>query len=173
MGNLDGTSDARSVHSFPSDVGLGFGEIVQVRSVRRPMACRVVEAELNDVRERIERGQTLEAVKKLREKTGIGLGDAKAWVDAHRGGESASAPRAPGLPDRELEEDVLALLRRGNTIAGIRTWRERTGSDLKTSREAIEALALAHGVSIGVSTAGIALFVGTGIVLATVAFLIV
>lgn len=93
------------------------------------------------IAELIEQGRKIEAIKLLRENTGVGLEEAKAQIErltAEAAGQPTPAER-PGLDTKGLPEDVLALARAGQKIEAIKVLRERTGLGLKESKEQIEA----------------------------------
>jgi len=67
--------------------------------------------------------------------------------------ESPPAPAQPVPPSGqavgevdEWEDGVLALCREGKKIAAIKLYRQATGVDLRTAKQAVEALAARHGV---------------------------
>lgn len=99
-------------------------------------------------RDRIERlvadHQQIQAIKLLRERTGLGLADAKAAVDAVARGEWVptavpdSAPPTGGWADltpklRELKAD-------GKPDRAIRLLRDHTGMSLKEAQDAVDRL---------------------------------
>jgi ribosomal protein L7/L12 len=93
-------------------------------------------------------GQKIEAIKLMREKTGLGLKEAKDAVEALERGESPTVgvsdfgpDPAAAVPPEQLQHEVLALLGEGELIAAVKRWREVTGSDLKTAKDAIDRLA--------------------------------
>ncbi len=91
-------------------------------------------------------GNTIGAIKLLREETGLGLAEAKAAIDAHRGGAplpTGPVPAPAGAPDpAAVATDPLLrdFLNAGNLIAAIKRYRELTGLGLKESKEAVERL---------------------------------
>jgi ribosomal protein L7/L12 len=93
----------------------------------------------DDVTEALARGDKLEAIKRLRESSGLGLQEAKAAVEGHLRGQPAQAIFTPG---GELPADVVATMRSGNKIAAIGLLRERTGMGLAAAKEAVEAIRL-------------------------------
>jgi arabinogalactan endo-1,4-beta-galactosidase/ribosomal protein L7/L12 len=83
-------------------------------------------------------GRKIEAIKRYRELTGVGLKEAKDTVEALMRGAS--------LPTREqdsvgFEANIISLLEQGKKIAAIKLYRERTGVGLKEAKDFIEALA--------------------------------
>ena len=90
-----------------------------------------------DVLEALGQGKPIEAIKRLRAATGLGLKDAKVAIDAYAAGAPVHLPpRAPASP---LPPDVHAALQRGNKIEAIRLLREHTGLGLKEAKDAVEA----------------------------------
>jgi ribosomal protein L7/L12 len=102
-----------------------------------------------EVRSLLERGQKIEAIKRYRELTGAGLKEAKDAVEAIPREQVAPS----GSPiERDLEDEVLSLLGRGQKIEAIRRYRQRTGADLKTSKDAVDALAERRGILVSQGT---------------------
>ncbi|WP_202845092.1 hypothetical protein [Luteimonas saliphila] len=90
----------------------------------------------------IARGQTIDAIRHLREDNGLSLRDAKAAVDAYAAGRrdfdaTPSGPDATDAPD--LAARVERLLQDGHVIEAIRLVREATGMGLKEARDWVEA----------------------------------
>ena len=86
-----------------------------------------------DVRRLMRAGQKIEAIKVYREATGVGLAEAKAYVE----GRDWSAPAAPA---DDWEQPIRDLLARGQKIEAIRRFRELTGMGLKEAVDSVEAL---------------------------------
>lgn len=85
----------------------------------------------------VSAGRLVEAIKLLREATGLGLKEAKDLIDAHAQGRALEAPAsqaATGLPPQ-----VMQALLAGHKIEAIRLLREQTGLGLKEAKEAVEA----------------------------------
>lgn len=84
----------------------------------------------------------IEAVKLCRERTGLGLKEAKDLVDGLAAGRRGILPApAPKPPAGPLDAELLALLKAGKTIEAVKLHRERTGLGLKESKDAVDALA--------------------------------
>jgi ribosomal protein L7/L12 len=66
--------------------------------------------------------------------------------------ESPEGAAAEGSgPEDELESEVLSLMRQGQKIQAVKLYREKTGvgdCSLKDAKEAVEAMAQAHGVPV-------------------------
>jgi ribosomal protein L7/L12 len=100
-----------------------------------------------DVIDAIARGDTIEAIKRLREAARVDLKTAKDAVEAYAKGQPL--PPLPGLPvslaalsqgaASVLPGDVLAALRGGNKIEAIKRLREATGLGLKEAKDLVEA----------------------------------
>jgi ribosomal protein L7/L12 len=100
-----------------------------------------LEAEL---RQLLAVGRPIEAIKRYRQATGVGLAEAKAAVESLIEGDSLR----PEVPiEADLERAVVAQLEVGRKIAAIRFYREATGARLKEAKEAVEAIAERHGIS--------------------------
>jgi ribosomal protein L7/L12 len=94
------------------------------------------------IAELIEQGRKIEAIKLLRENTGVSLEEAKEQIErltAEAAGQMDPAERH-GLSTAGLPEDVLALARAGQKLEAIKILRERTGTGLKEAKEQIEAV---------------------------------
>jgi ribosomal protein L7/L12 len=92
----------------------------------------------------LAKGRKIEAIKRFREATGVGLAEAKAAVERL---EQGSDLPAPPPADSALEREVLAQFDKRGKIAAIRLYREATGAGLKEAKEAVEAIAERHGIS--------------------------
>jgi ribosomal protein L7/L12 len=90
-----------------------------------------------DVLAALQRGSSIEAIKLLRESTGLGLKEAKDIIDQHLKGNPAPLPVA--ADQASLSSAVAAALESGNKIEAIRRLRKETGLGLKQSKELIES----------------------------------
>lgn len=90
-----------------------------------------------DVLEALGHGNPIEAIKRLRAATGLGLKDAKDTIDAYAAGAPIHLPPRPS--DIPLPADVHAALVGGNKIEAIRLLREHTDLGLKEAKDAVEA----------------------------------
>jgi ribosomal protein L7/L12 len=93
----------------------------------------------------LARGQQIEAIRLLREATGLGLKEAKDAIDAHLRGESVMLPPAGGMAEA-TPPDVLEALQQGDKIEAVRRMRAHTGLDLKASKERVDVLQAQHGL---------------------------
>ena len=92
-------------------------------------------------------GNKIEAIKTLREKTGLGLEEAKDWIDAYeRGGAPAPLPIFEHPEGRDpnasftLTTQAIDALKQGNTIEAIKIVRESTGVGLAEAKAIVEEI---------------------------------
>src|SRR6185436_382395 len=88
-----------------------------------------------DVLAALSRGETVEAVKRLRAATGLGLQEAKYLLDRHRqpsGGFAEERAASTAVP-----ASVRNALAAGNKIEAIRLFREHSGVGLKEAKDAV------------------------------------
>jgi ribosomal protein L7/L12 len=98
----------------------------------------------------LQAGRQVEAIKLLRQSTGLGLTEAKQLIDAHARGEPISVPAAAERPVlRTLPPNVAQALQAGNKIEAIRLLREQTGMGLKECKDAVDAAEDANPLSPG------------------------
>jgi ribosomal protein L7/L12 len=96
-------------------------------------------ADLQEVHRLTLHGQKIQAIKLYRELTGVGLKEAKDYVDAlESGGQPVAADPAP-TRSGDLAE-VHALARQGQKIQAIKLYRELTGAGLKDAKDYIDRL---------------------------------
>jgi ribosomal protein L7/L12 len=115
-----------------------------------PQLPRVAPALASDVAEEargiLARGNKIAAIKHVRERTGMGLREAKDAVEALGSGAAVAAPTyalaaEAGGPPLALEDEVATLLANGvGKIEVIRRVRQRTGWGLKEAKDAVEAI---------------------------------
>lgn len=100
------------------------------------------------IKQLLEAGNKIEAIKLYRQFTGQGLKEAKDAVEAIEAGQSFSltftAPQAAsGSPLAQNPAAILAvkaLLQAGNKIEAIKVYRQLTGLGLKEAKDAVEAM---------------------------------
>lgn len=98
------------------------------------------------VRKLAAEGNKIEAIKAVREHTGLGLKEAKDYVEAIPGvvplaNFGHAAPGDQGLKDEAMvREAAWQLVAKGQKIEAIKLIRENTGWDLKRSKEYADAL---------------------------------
>jgi ribosomal protein L7/L12 len=104
--------------------------------VRYRNATEITAAERAELQAILDRGSPIEAIKRVRELTGLGLKEAKDFVDAL----AAPAP-LPGAPAQGGMEEVHALAAAGNKLGAVKRVRELTGLGLKEAKDLVDALA--------------------------------
>jgi ribosomal protein L7/L12 len=106
------------------------------------------------IRDLMAAGNKIEAIKVYRAETGVGLKEAKDAVEAlERGSPLPEVAETPGIggyypagPDLGMpvspdqESRIRTLLQSGNKLDAIKVYREATGADLKTAKDAVEAM---------------------------------
>ncbi|WFE38950.1 50S ribosomal protein L7/L12 [Micromonospora sp. WMMD998] len=86
-------------------------------------------------------GRTVEAVKLLRQQTGLPLLEAKQAVDALRaGGTLPAAPAGPADPDGEVRAAATRLVRAGKKIHAVKLVREHTSWSLAEAKRYVDRL---------------------------------
>lgn len=89
-----------------------------------------------DVHNALQRGDKIEAIRLLRETTGLGLKEAKAAVEA---GTLATATARAIEPSAAFPPAVIAALQGRRKIEAIKRLREHAGIGLKDAKDAIDA----------------------------------
>jgi ribosomal protein L7/L12 len=92
-------------------------------------------------------GRKIDAIKLYRDRTGAGLAEAKAAVEALEQGETMTIRASRVTQGTSAEADLLDLLRQGQKVEAIKVYRERTGTGLREAKEAIERLAAQHEIA--------------------------
>lgn len=93
------------------------------------------------VRELLRQGQKVEAVKLLRDATGMGLKEAAEEVDRLGAGEgpvASATPRRVGYDD--VSDEVRRLATSGRKIEAVKLLRTEAGLGLKEARERVERI---------------------------------
>jgi ribosomal protein L7/L12 len=101
-----------------------------------------------DVVDALRRGMKIEAIKLYREGTGVGLAEAKSFVEALEDSLKTGELPPPAPTGEELEDELTEHLRGGNLIGAIKRHREATGSGLVESKRAMESLASRKGIPV-------------------------
>jgi ribosomal protein L7/L12 len=117
------------------------------------------DADFADVLEQIRRGNKIEAIKAYRAKTGAGLAEAKAAVEAMQAGQPVAVPQADWSQSGDnagMLDEIQNALRRGNKIEAIKIYREMTGVGLKEAKDAVEAMQIGQPVAVAGAAAGAA-----------------
>jgi ribosomal protein L7/L12 len=115
--------------------------------------------QVEELRRLVEGGKKIEAVKRFREITGVGLKESLSMVEhmfEHGGhgapmldhlagvaGQAMAPPTEKSLAKAE-EAALRALRERNNVIEAIKEYRKHTGVGLKEARDAIVGVTLAH-----------------------------
>lgn len=103
-----------------------------------------------DIVELIRAGNKIEAIRRYRERYGVGLREAKEAVDAADAGGPLPAP--PPRPAVDIStaggvwESIDPILRDVSKIQAIKAYRERTGVGLKEAKDAVDARARSLGI---------------------------
>lgn len=105
------------------------------------------------VKAALDRGQKIEAIKLLREATGLGLKEAKDAVEHMEAGGSMPSVEQPVI-GTDAGDEIARALAQGHKLEAIRLYREKKGVGLKEAKDAIEAMqagrpAVAPGLSPG------------------------
>jgi ribosomal protein L7/L12 len=91
----------------------------------------------------VKAGNLIEAIKVVRQETGLGLKEAKDFVEAHIHSPRQVAPTRPSSPHGFPLEAHLEL-RHGNKIDAIKIVRAKQGLGLKEAKDAVEAYIAMH-----------------------------
>lgn len=102
-------------------------------------AADLADDDLTEIRALLARGNKIGAIKRVRELTGMGLKEAKDYVETLPPGGPAALPITRPQPAGDLAE-VHALARQGNKIAAIKRYRELTGAGLKEAKDYVDRL---------------------------------
>jgi ribosomal protein L7/L12 len=101
---------------------------------------------LDQVRKLVAAGRNIDAIKLLREVTGLGLKEAKEAVDRCAQGGSLdvtvdmAAQRAALHGAAQADGEIRALLESGRKIDAIKLMRERSGLDLATAKDIVDSM---------------------------------
>jgi ribosomal protein L7/L12 len=104
-------------------------------------------------------GNRIEAIKELRGMTGLGLKEAKDWIDSYERGAAPALPEAtaPGGGNVKtsvtLSREAVEALKAGNKIEAIKIVREATGLGLAEAKQLVD---LAEGGASGMNAALVA-----------------
>ena len=90
-----------------------------------------------EVLDALDSGNTIEAIKLLRQSAGLGLKEAKDAIDAHQRGSAMVTALGNALGP--LPASVIEALQSGNKVEAIKLMREHAGSGLKEAKDAVEA----------------------------------
>jgi ribosomal protein L7/L12 len=109
---------------------------------RRPLRTPGAIHELNpEVVLQLAAQNKIEAIRLVRERTGMGLKEAKDYVEALSSDRPVSLPPSPATTEfSDLDSEVRQLVSQGNLIEAIRLVRERTGMGLKEAKDYVDRL---------------------------------
>jgi ribosomal protein L7/L12 len=97
-----------------------------------------------EVQQLLQQGQKIQAIKLVRERSNVGLKEAKAYVDGLERGEAPPPPSARPVTLDDvppgLVEEAGTLLARGQKIEAIKLVREHTGMGLKAAKDWVDRL---------------------------------
>jgi ribosomal protein L7/L12 len=95
-----------------------------------------------EVQQLLQQGQKIQAIKLVRERSNVGLKEAKAYVDGLERGEAPPSARPVTLDDVPpgLVEEAGTLLARAQKIEAIKLVREHTGMGLKAAKDWVDRL---------------------------------
>ena len=94
-----------------------------------------------EIRRLVAQGNKIQAIKRVRDLTGLGLKEAKDYVDRLPHGsplEYVATQPAVSVPDATLEQEVQQMLAYGQKIHAVKLVRERTGLGLKESKDYVD-----------------------------------
>jgi ribosomal protein L7/L12 len=100
-------------------------------------------ADLAEISSIVAGGNKIEAIKRVRERTGMGLKEAKDYVEAlPAGGPLPVLPSRSSTPpaDATSMADVHALAQQGRKIEAIKRYRQLTGVGLKEAKDYVDRL---------------------------------
>ncbi len=96
-----------------------------------------------EIRDLLAHGKKIQAIKRVRELTGMGLKEAKDYVEAlpHAPPLGQLVPGCDAQPlSHEVEREARRLLDDGGKIAAIKRVRELTGMGLKEAKDYVDSL---------------------------------
>lgn len=99
----------------------------------------------------IRTGNKIEAIKLLREATGLGLKEAKDAIEAyHRSApaQHVTTKDTPSPPPGEFPAEVIDALRQGQPAEAIKLLRDQTGLGLKEAKDAVDTYQAVHSTMI-------------------------
>jgi ribosomal protein L7/L12 len=112
---------------------------VEVVSLKPPPPGRPVLGPDATPEQLARAGQKIEAIKKYRELTGVGLKEAKDAVEAFERGQPMTLPAKSSLLVQVSDADIEQQIRTGHLIDAIKLYREKNGVGLKEAKDAVEA----------------------------------
>ena len=115
-----------------------------LRTTARPAAAPApapapVDLE-TQVRALLATGRKIEAIKRAREATGLGLAEAKDWVEAIEAGAEFEVPPLAAEAPADAYDEVRALVAAGARLEAIKRLRAATGIGLAEAKARVEAI---------------------------------
>lgn len=132
---------------------LAAGKSVAITHVTTETTAADPETVMAEISQLIQNGQKIEAIKRYRELSGLGLKEAKDAIDAMEAGRSVPPPPmrseiSDAVTQATNMARVAGLVQSGNKLEAIRLYRETFGVGLKEAKDAVEQLAQGSSVSI-------------------------
>jgi ribosomal protein L7/L12 len=110
-------------------------------SVRYHSAADLPDTERAAIRALIDAGNKIAAIKRVRELTGLGLKEAKDYVESwQQAGAAPDLTASVGAPPAASLEEVHRLALQGQKIQAIKIYRELTSVGLKEAKDYVDAL---------------------------------
>jgi ribosomal protein L7/L12 len=106
-------------------------------------SAQIADTDLVQISALLAQGNKIEAIKRVRELTGLGLKEAKDYVEAMEAGGVPPALPGAGAARPEGEgglAEVHALAAQGQKIEAIKRYRELTGVGLKEAKDYVDRL---------------------------------
>lgn len=103
------------------------------------MAGELSENQLNEIREQLQTGHKLNAVKMYRKWTGSSLVEAKKSVEKIAAGVDVGTSFGDELPGNEMDE-ILNAIQQGQKLQAVKLYKQSSGCSLKDSKDFIENL---------------------------------
>ncbi len=103
--------------------------------------------------EALDRGNKIEAIKRLRQVTGLGLKEAKDWIESYERGGAEALPEFDKPEGRDpnaafaLSPEAIEALKGGSLIEAIKIIRGKTGVGLAEAKSIVEEIARAKARS--------------------------
>lgn len=122
------------------------------RQVQRGLAARLTEQPpqlshplsvwtIRQIRDLIANQRTLEAIKLVRNETGLGLKDSRIFIEHFQADESIAHSETPEQQiDKQLVQDLRSLLHQGQKIEAVKLARQKLGIGLKEAKDYLEIL---------------------------------
>lgn len=120
-------------------VGLSSRRNVEVVSLKPPPPAAAPLPADASPEQLLRAGKKIEAIKRYREQTGVGLKEAKDAVEAMESGAPVALPSKSQLLRQVTDSEIEAQIRSGHLIDAIKLYREKTGVGLKEAKDAVEA----------------------------------